>query len=68
MSIKLVVKTPKVKIYQDTSDNHKWRWQIQMSSDIVAASSQGYYSEAACKQNLLDLESHISYLRSNNQI
>lgn len=61
-------KIPRLNIYQDISDNNKWRWRIWMSSDIVAASSQGYSSEGECKENLLKVEQYIKSLREQNLI
>lgn len=43
-------------------------WRIWMSSDIVAASSEGYESREKCLDNLKKIEQHIKYLRENNLI
>lgn len=57
---------PKLEIKTDA--NGKWRWHISVSSDIVAASSQGYATKELAKENLLKLEQHIKYLREKNLI
>jgi len=39
-----------------------------MSSDEVAASSEGYSSLAAAKENFLKIEQHIQWLRTHNKV
>ena len=55
-----LLKTPKLEIYED----HKgeWRWKISMSSDEVAASTEGYSSKQVCIDNLKKLPSYIATL------
>ncbi|RYG08473.1 MAG: hypothetical protein EOO07_25575 [Chitinophagaceae bacterium] len=63
-------KQPRVEFFQDKKlpPNKEWRWQIWFSSDIVAASSEGYATLAAAKENLLNIENHIRWLRENGKI
>lgn len=62
-------KEPKVEFYQDkTKPNKQWRWRLFFSSDEVAATSEGYHSEAAAKENFLKIEQHIKFLRERNRI
>jgi uncharacterized protein YegP (UPF0339 family) len=63
-------KEPKVEFYQDKSKppNKEWWWKLWFSSDIVAASSEGYSSKAEAKENFLKIEQHIKFLRDNNRI
>ena len=54
---------PRLDIYEDSKEPvNKFRWRIWMSSDIVAASSQGYATRALCIANLKSLRSHIDKL------
>ncbi|NOT91041.1 YegP family protein [Ferruginibacter sp.] len=56
-------KQPRLEIYEDSKDpKAKIRWRIWMSSDIVAASSQGYATEAAAKENIKKIRDHINEL------
>lgn len=52
----------------ETNSKQRYRWRIWESSDIVAASSEGYSSIALAKENLLSIEQHIKWLRENNKI
>jgi uncharacterized protein YegP (UPF0339 family) len=63
-------KQPKVEFYQDKTlpPNKGWRWRLSFSSDIVAASSEGYASKAEAKENFLKIEHHIRYLREHNKV
>lgn len=57
---------PVLNIYEDAAK--KWRWDIKMGADIVAASSQGYASKQHCIENINRIEEHIKYLRTNDKI
>lgn len=59
-------KKPRVNFYVG-NDGKNW-WQLWFSSDIVCASSQGYSTPAEAKENFRKVESHIKWLRENNQI
>jgi len=64
-------KNPKFDIYKsENAKTHKveWRWRILMSSDIVAASTEGYIKREDCVDNILKLEEHIKYLREKDMI
>lgn len=65
-----IIKTPKVEFYQDKKQppNKEWWWRLWYSSDIVAASSEGYKNESEAKENFKKIEEHIRYLRENNKI
>lgn len=62
----LSFKAPKLEIYEDSAK--QWRWRIYKSSDIVAASTEGYSSKQKAIDNILAIEQHIKYLRENNKI
>jgi len=59
-------KKPRVDFYVG-ADGKNW-WRLWFSSDVVCASSQGYYSPSEAKENFRKVESHIKWLRENNQI
>lgn len=54
-------KQPRLDIYEENSNDNtkKWRWRIWMSSDIVAASSQGYATRKSCVDNIRKIAGHI---------
>jgi hypothetical protein len=63
-------KQPKV-VFTDsnvTGSSQRYRWKLFMSSDEVAASSEGYSSLSAAKENFLKIEQHIQWLRTNNKV
>ena len=47
---------------------HKWRWHIFMSSDEVAASTQGYATKELCKENLKNIGKYIISLEQSGKI
>lgn len=56
-------KVPQFEIYEDNKDpKAKFRWRITMSSDIVAASSQGYATRALALENVKKVRDHINEL------
>ena len=59
-------KQPRLNIYQDA--NKKWRWQIFMSSDEVAASTQGYAAKSECIDNLKKIANHIIELERTGKL
>jgi uncharacterized protein YegP (UPF0339 family) len=63
-------KKPKVEFYLDNKQagGQEWRWRLWLSSDIVAASSEGYSSKAEARENFLKIEKHIQYLRENDML
>ena len=64
-------KKPRVEFYQDVSAKHpsqRWRWRVYFSSDLVAASSEGYESKIEAVENFMAIENHIRYLRENGLI
>lgn len=63
-------KEPKVEFFQDKSKppNKEWWWRLYFSSDIVAASSEGYSSRSEAKDNFLKIEQHIKFLKEKNRI
>ena len=61
-----ILKQPKLDIYEDAEK--KWRWRIWMSSDIVAASTQGYSTRVSCLENIKKVASHIIQLDKTGKI
>lgn len=64
-------KKPRVEFYEDiktSNSKQRYRWRLYFSSDIVAASSEGYSSKAEALENFIKIEQHIKYLRENNLI
>ena len=63
-------KEPRLNIFEDKAKppNKQWCWNIWMSSDIVAASSEGYKNRSEAIENLKKVEQHIKWLRENNKI
>ena len=59
-------KQPRLDIYED--DNKKWRFKIFMSSDEVAASTQGYATKSLCIDNLKKIASHIIELERTGKL
>lgn len=59
------VKKPRVEFYQDKSKppHKEWWWRLYFSSDIVAASSEGYSNKREAIENFLKIEKHIQYIR-----
>jgi uncharacterized protein YegP (UPF0339 family) len=54
-------KQPRLEIYTSTTKlgTTEFWWRIYMSSDIVAASSEGYSTRALCIDNLKKIANHI---------
>jgi uncharacterized protein YegP (UPF0339 family) len=65
-----VNKQPKVVFYDhgESNPSQRYRWTLFMSSDKVAASSEGYSSAQLAKENFLKIEKHIEWLRTNNKV
>lgn len=63
-------KQPRLEIYPSTSSSGKteFRWRIYMSSDIVAASSEGYATRALCIDNLKKIANHIVQLDKDGKL
>jgi hypothetical protein len=63
--LKVLVKKPKVEFYPNITANPKqrWRWRLWMSSDEIAASSEGYESKEGAITNFLKIEEHIRTIR-----
>lgn len=60
---------PRLEIYEDHKlPKNKWRWRIFMSSDEVAASTQGYATENLCKENLKSVGKYIASLEQSDKI
>ncbi len=59
-------KQPRLDIY--TGNDKKIWWRIYMSSDIVAASSQGYATRALCIDNLKRIANHIVELDKSGKL
>jgi uncharacterized protein YegP (UPF0339 family) len=63
-------KQPRLDIYPSTNKSGKtefW-WRIYMSSDIVAASSEGYSSRDLCIDNLKKIANHIKELERTGKL
>ena len=63
-------KQPRLEIYPSTNKTGKteiW-WRIFMSSDMVAASSEGYASRALCIDNLKKIANHIVELERTGKL
>lgn len=62
-------KEPKFTIYEDSKEPvNKFRWRITMSSDIVAASSQGYKDRSTCLENAKKIMEHLQWLNTNKKL
>lgn len=62
-------KQPRFDIYEDVKEpTHKWRWRIWMSSDIVAASSQGYKTKSEALENVKKVRDHITTLEQQGKL
>jgi uncharacterized protein YegP (UPF0339 family) len=62
-------KKPRFEIYEDTKEpKNKFRWHIKMSSDIVAASSQGYATRSGCLENAKSVLSHLQELSKDGKL
>lgn len=62
-------KKPILNIYEDHKEpTHKWRWDIKVSADIIAASTQGYASRQHCVANLKKLGGYIAELEKEGKI
>jgi uncharacterized protein YegP (UPF0339 family) len=62
-------KKPQLEIYEDNKEpTKKWRWKITMSSDIVAASTQGYSTRAECVENIKKIGNHIIELEKEGKL
>ncbi len=59
-------KEPRLEFYLDTNQKHRWR--IYMSSDIVAASTQGYATKQLCIDNLKKIANHIIQLDKSGKL
>ena len=60
---------PRLEIKEDHKlPQHKWRWRIFMSSDEVAASTQGDATESLCKENLKSIGKYIATLEQSGKI
>lgn len=63
------MKQPQLKIYEDSKEpTKKWRWHITMSSDIVAASTQGYATKQGCIDNLKSIKNLIAQLEQAGKL
>lgn len=63
-------KIPRLDIYEVNGKDGKkefW-WRIYMSSDIVAASSEGYSTRAFCIDNLKKIANHIVELDKQGKL
>jgi uncharacterized protein YegP (UPF0339 family) len=68
-SIAALMKHPKLEIYEDAKEpKNKWRWRITMSSDIVAASTQGYATRQLCIDNLKSIKNLIAQLEQTGKL
>jgi len=62
-------KKPRFEIYPDAKEPvNKFRWRIYRSSDIVAASTQGYASRALCLENVKAVGRHIAELEKEGKL
>lgn len=62
-------KKPRFEIYTDSKEPvNKFRWHIEMSSDIVAASSQGYATRQLCLENVKSILKHLLELDKENKL
>ena len=62
-------KKPRIDIYTDAKEPiNKFRWRIYMSSDIVAASSQGYANRTLCIENIKAVGRHIAELEKEGKL
>ena len=62
-------KKPQFEIFNDSKQPvHKFRWHIWMSSDIVAASSQGYTRRELCLQNAKSVMNHLLELNKEGKL
>ncbi len=60
---------PRFQIFTDSKEPvNKYRWHIWMSSDIVAASSQGYASRQLCLQNAKSVMYHLLELKKDGKL
>jgi len=61
------VKKPRVQFYENPNavPSQKWRWRLFMSSDEVAASSEGYSTKQLAIDNFKKIEQHIKYIRES---
>ncbi len=63
------IKKPRFEIYTDAKEPvNKFRWRIYMSSDIVAASTQGYATRALCLENAKAVGRHIAELEKEGKL
>ena len=62
--------TPRLEVYEDKAKppGKQWWWRIWISSNIIAASSEGYKNRVDCLDNIKNVEQRIKYLRENNLI
>jgi uncharacterized protein YegP (UPF0339 family) len=73
MSVKVIIhkkREPRIEYIDDVSANPKqrYRWRIWASSDIIAASSEGYESLNAAKENIKDIGKYIQALIDNGKL
>ena len=62
-------KKPKFEIFQDEKEPiNKYRWRIFMSSDEVAASSQGYVTRQLALQNAKSVMNHFIELDKEGKL
>lgn len=61
-----VARTPRVEFYEDAKK--EWRWKLFMSSDEVAAATEGYKNKQEAIDNFLKIEQHIKWLKENGKI
>ncbi|MEI9955139.1 MAG: hypothetical protein WDM90_02275 [Ferruginibacter sp.] len=57
---------PRLNIYID--EKKEYRWRIMMSSDTVAASTEGYKNRAECLDNIKKVAAHIIELEKTGKI
>ena len=62
-------KEPRLDLYEDNKEpKGKFRWRIWMSSDIVAASTQGYATKELRTENLKKIANHILELERTGKL
>lgn len=61
-----ILPSPKLTIYEDSIK--EWRWRIEVSGEIIGASTESYKNRQDCVDNILNLKKRIEFLERNKLI